>query len=298
MEEAMDDAFRTLRALAPHIQHHRGKLFVIKLGGELLADPDVADRIVEQLALLHTLGIRLAVVHGGAPQIAGLCAELGLPVEMINGRRVTNQAVLRAVTMVLGGSLQALLLAEMRKNELLAIGLSGISAGLVNAHRRLAVIQAVDGVEHLVDYGEVGNIASVDVRPLKLILDAGLIPVIAPLGCSSDGEILNVNADTVASALAVALSAEKLIFIMRAPGILQDPLDESSLISELSLVALSQLQASGAISGGMLPKAAAAAAALNSGVARAHFVSGVHPDALLRELLTNAGAGTMVAADA
>jgi acetylglutamate kinase len=289
----MRDNFKLLRAAAPYVEAHRGKLFVIKVGGELLEA--ATEHLIAQLGLLHSFGIRIVLVHGGAPQIASACERLGLPVELLNGRRITSPAVLEAVTMTLPGSLQTALLAALRKHSIPAVGLSGLAAGLLDAVRRGPVTQTVDGTPQVVDFGAVGDITAVHPAVVRLLCDGGYLPVIAPLGCTAAGEVLNINADTVASALAVALGAEKLIFLMQLPGILSDLSNPDSLLSELLLPELEALVADGTLSAGMLPKAAAAKAALLGGVPRAHFVSGVNTDALLQEIFTNEGSGTMVA---
>jgi acetylglutamate kinase len=185
-------------------------------------------------------------------------------------------------------------LAALRRLGLPAVGLSGVGAGLIDAVRRAPAAQTVDGAMRTVDFGEVGDIVGVNAALLATLCSSGYLPVVAPLGCSAAGEVLNINADTVASALAIALGAEKLIFLMQPAGILGDVSDPGTLLSELSLSQLAALEADGTLSGGMLPKAAAARAALRGGVPRVHFVSGSSADALLAELFTNEGSGTMV----
>jgi acetylglutamate kinase len=206
--------------------------------------------------------------------------------------------VLEAVTQVLPGGLQSTLLAALRRLGLPAVGLSGVSAGLVEAVRRGSAVELVDGAEQRLDFGEVGDIVAADPAVLRLLCGGGYLPVVAPLGCSAAGALLNINADTVASALAVALGAAKLVFLLQPPGVLADSADSASLLSELSAAQLAGLAADGTLSGGMLPKAAAAQAALAGGVGRVHFVSGINPDALLAELSTNEGSGTLVVPDA
>jgi acetylglutamate kinase len=290
--------FKLLRAAAPYVATHRGKLFVVKAGGELLEPEAGRDHLVEQLGLLHSFGIRIVLVHGGGPQIASVCARLGLAEEKVNGRRITSPAVLEAVTLALPGALQTALLAAMHRQGLPAVGLSGLAAGLVQAARRGPVVQAFDGTPQTVDYGEVGDITAIDPGVVAHLSAGGYLPVVAPLGCTAGGEVLNINADTVAAALAVALGAQKLVFLMQPAGILGRRDDPASLLSELRLSQLAALEADGTLSAGMLPKAAAAAAALRGGVPRVHFVSGANPDALLQEIFTNEGSGTMVVPDA
>lgn len=290
----MRDSFKQLRASVPYIQIYRGKLFVVKVGGELLENPLVRDQILEQLGLLHSMGIQVVLVHGGALQIANLCERLGLPVEKVDGRRITSPAVLETVQMVLAGKLQTDLLAAARRLGLPAAGISGISGGLIQAVRRSPESQGATGDGPLIDYGEVGRITAVQPALLQQLCMAGYLPLVAPLGCSAEGAVLNINADTVAAVLAVALGAAKLVFLMQPPGILAQPDDHSTLIPELDRAELSALTSTGALMGGMLPKAAATEQALAGGVPCVHFVSGALPDALLAEVFTNEGSGTMV----
>lgn len=286
----MTNPYKFLRAATPYVKALRGKIFVVKLGGELLANPDVRLHIYDQLALLHNLGIQLVVVHGGGPQISAACERLGLSVETVNGRRVTDASVLEAVTMVLPGALQSRMLAELQSAGLPAVGLSGLDAGLIDARRRPATVMNGESV----DFGEVGDISQIRPVLLEQLIGNGFLPVIAPLGGNDGGEVLNINADTVAAALAGALNAEKLVYLLDVRGILADPADSSSLIEQLDLKQLAALAEDGTLTGGMLPKAAAAHRAIVGGVRSVHLVSGTQPDALLQEIFTNEGSGTMV----
>jgi len=293
----MTESYRELRALAPYLQLHRGKTFVVKLGGELLADKSALTICVDQLALLDSLGVKLVLVHGGAPQIATLCGQLGLDVVVVSGRRVTPPPVLRATAMGLHEA-QLELLGALRAAGVGAAGLTGASAGLIEARQRAPMTLEVSGTLEQVDLGEVGDIVSINRGLLLKLMKDNLTPVITPLACTSDGRILNINADTVAAAVAAGLGASKIIFLMQAPGVLRDVSDPATLISELSMEELNALESSGALQGGMQPKASAVRTALQAGVPRAHLVSGVQSDALLRELLSNEGSGTMVTGDA
>ncbi|MCB1216126.1 acetylglutamate kinase [bacterium] len=284
-----------LRTATPYVRANRGRMFIVKLGGEMLAEPAVASRILEQVSLLQHLGINMVLVHGGAPQIGSLCERLNLPVRMHAGRRITDPQVLEAVSMTLCGSMQSRICAELTALGVRGVGVSGADAGLLIAKRRGAV---ADGQGGLVDYGEVGDIIETDPRIVSLLSGAGCLPVVAPLASDGAGALLNINADTVAAALAVATGAAKLIFLMQPAGILSDISDPASLIPELDLSGLSELERNGAIAGGMLPKASAARRAIEGGVERVHFVSGLAEDALLREIFTNEGSGTMVVQDA
>lgn len=290
----MNGYYEFLRTATPYVRANRGETFIVKLGGEMLADRQVARQILEQVSLLSHLGVNIVLVHGGAPQIASLCQRLELPVEMKQGRRVTNPAVLEAVSMALCGQMQSDVCAELGALGIRAVGISGADAAMLIASRRPPV--ELDG--ETVDYGEVGDLQEVDPRLVQSLCNEGCLPVVAPLATDGSGALLNINADTVAAQIAIACGAAKLIFLMQPAGILADRDDPASLIAELDSAGLEALEQDGTLSDGMLPKAAATRRALASGVQRVHFVSGLAQDALLREIFTNEGSGTMVVQDA
>ena len=209
---------------------------------------------------------------------------------MVEGRRVTTPVAMRALRMATVGELNAELAAALTAEGAPALGSSAAGAGVLVATRRPPVATS----EGVVDFGEVGDVKSVDAAPLAALLDAGTIPVLCPPASDGQGGFLNVNADLAAAALAVALRAAKLVLLTGAPGVLRNPADPASLVSALSLGELDQLEQSGALKNGMRVKAAAIRSALAGGVGRVHVVSGGDPDALLRELYTNHGAGTLV----
>jgi acetylglutamate kinase len=281
---------RALRGALPYLRLFQGRTFVVKVGGEAVAAGSELDAWVAQIAILSRLGIGTVLVHGGGPQISALERRLGSEPTIVAGRRVTDRAALEAATMALLGTVRAALLGALRAAGARAVGLSGIDAGLVIAERRPP--RLVDGAP--VDYGEVGDIASVDVAILRTLLADGVIPVVAPLSATASGQPLNINADTVAAHLAAALGAEKLILVTDAPGILGDPDDPHSLVSVTDPAGLDRLAESGALRGGMLPKAAAIRHALAGGVASAHVVPRKVEDSILTEVFTTEGIGTMV----
>ncbi|MGB5255788.1 MAG: acetylglutamate kinase, partial [Woeseiaceae bacterium] len=244
--------------------------------------------------ILHQVGIRVVLIHGGGPQSTKLAAALGLDTKFIEGRRVTDGASLDVATMVLNGQINTRILAACRDLQIQAVGMSGVDAGLIRAHQRPPVER--EG-EDAVDYGFVGDIDGVDADVLRKQLDNGLMPVISPLSCDESGTLLNINADTVAAAIAAELNAEKLILATGAAGILEDITDPGSLISYMDRAALKRLQKSGSLADGMLPKAAAIDAALANGVQRVHVISYKLPDSLLLEVFTNEGTGTLVIDD-
>lgn len=283
-----------LRHAIPYVRLFRGRTFVIKLGGETLAEDHLLLPLLEQVEVLGQLGIHVVLVHGGGPQTTALATRLGLPTRIVDGRRVTDAATLEASVLALAGQANTRVLSAARRAGLAAVGLTGLDGNLLTASQRPPVT-AANG--ELVDYGHVGDLEAVDIRLLARLAEAGFVPVIASLAAAADGAPLNVNADTVAAALAVALGAAKLILAVAIPGILERADDPHSVISLVDLPGLEALAAAGALSGGMLPKAAAIRQALAGGVPRVHVIPAGAPDALLAEVFTNEGVGTMVVAN-
>jgi len=283
-----------LKHAAPYIRLFKGKVFVIKAGGEVFSDPEKTTALMEQVGILYQVGIRVVLVHGGGPQSTELASALGLDTTFVDGRRVTDNESLNVATMVLNGQINTRILATCRDLQIPAIGISGIDAGLIRAHKRPPVER--DG-EPPVDYGFVGDIDSVDADILRKQLDNGLMPVVSPLSCDESGTILNINADTVAAAIAAELNAEKLLLATSAAGILENVNDPTSLISYIDRKALKKLQESGSLADGMLPKAAAIDSAIANGVQRVHVISSKVPDSILLEVFTNEGTGTLVVDD-
>ncbi len=288
-------AIRALKSAAPYIRMYRGKTFVVKAGGGVFADDAATRVLVEQIAILHYFGVRVVFVHGGGPQVTELAKALGVSSRMVEGRRVTDREAIDITAMVLNGTINTAILAICRELNIEAVGVSGVDAGLVHAHKRPPVTLKASGER--VDYGFVGDIDSVDPTVLRKLLDNGLMPVVSPLSADDDGVLLNINADTVAAAIAAALGAEKLILCTGASGILADLADPGSLISYTDLEGLSRLREQGAIADGMLPKARAIESALRGGVRRVHVVSYQAPEGILGEVFTNEGTGTLIVED-
>ena len=286
---------RALRSAAPYIRLFKGKTFVVKAGGGVFGDPAATRALVEQIAVLHSLGIRVVFVHGGGPQLTEVTEKLGVPTQMIEGRRVTDAQSIDATAMVLSGLINTRILAACRELGVPALGISGVDAGLIQAHKRAPV--KLQGSDAIVDYGFVGDIDYFDTEVIKKLLDAGLMPVISPLSSDDAGTLLNINADTVAAAIGAALGAEKLVLCTGAPGILSDITDPTSVVSYTDLAGLAKLRTEGRINDGMLPKAKAIENAINGGVQRVHVISYKAPDAILAEVFTNEGTGTLVVAD-
>ena len=287
-------AIRALRSAAPYIRMYKGKTFVVKAGGGVFADPQATRVLMEQIAILHYFGVRVVLVHGGGPQLTELSAALGVPTRMVDGRRVTDQHAIDVTAMVLNGLINTRVLGMCRDLNIEAVGISGVDAGLVRAHKRPPVLTA-DG--ELVDFGFVGDIDAVDTTVLRKLLDNGLMPVVSPLSADESGTLLNINADTVAAAIGAALQAEKLILCTGAPGILGSVDDPRSLISYTDLRGLKRLRDEGHIAAGMLPKAKAIEDAIRGGVRRVHVVSYQSAEGILGEVFTNEGTGTLIVAD-
>jgi len=282
--------FDPLKDAAKYVRVFRNKPFVVKIGGDILADGVSRKSICGQLALLSSFGIPLVIVHGGGPAVDKVCQLFGLTTQKIAGRRVTTPEVLEVAKMVLKGGVQMELIADLQDAGLLAVGLSGQDAGLLCADRRPPVV--MDGQK--VDFGCVGDIQFAEPRVLQVLMEGGYVPVVAPFTANGTQQILNTNADSVASAIAAALKVEKLFFVLKEPGLLSDPENSHSLLPFVDLVKVTELEASGAIQTGMRPKIAAAVSALRAGVTSVHFVSGILPDSILAEVFTNEGSGTML----
>ena len=287
-------AIRAMRNAAPYIRMYKGKVFVIKFGGSLFADLAATRTLMEQVAILHQVGIRVVIVHGGGPQLDAMQRSLGMEPRMVDGRRVTDERTVDVTVMVLNGLLNTQLLGICRELGIRAVGLSGVDGGLVRARRRPPVQSAGGGT---VDYGQVGDVEGVDPDVLLKLLDAGYMPVVSPLCCDATGVILNINADTVAANIGAALGAEKLLLCTGAAGIFEDLSDPSTLVSYTDLSGLRRLQDKGSFADGMMPKASAIETAIRGGVRRVHVISYKSHDALLAEVFTNEGLGTLIVAD-
>jgi acetylglutamate kinase len=289
-------AVRALKSAAPYIRMYKNKVFVIKAGGAVFTDEISTRGLIEQVAILHQVGIKTVLVHGGGPQLDSMQASLGLDTRMVNGRRVTDQKSIDVTSMVLNGLINTRILGICRELDIEAIGLSGVDAGLIRARRRPPVPIAA-GSSETVDYGFVGDIDSVNAAVLEKLLADGLMPVVSPLSADSSGTLLNINADTVAAAIGAALAAEKLVLCTGAPGILERSTDQSSVISYTDINGLRKLRDQGSLKDGMLPKAAAIESAIRGGVRRVHVITYKSADSLLAEVFTNEGTGTLVVAD-
>jgi acetylglutamate kinase len=282
-----------LRHALPYLRIFKNKVFVLKAGGDAFLTHESTRALREQIGILHQVGIRVVLVHGGGPQSTALANRLGLSTQMVEGRRVTDAETLEVSTMVLNGEINTRIVAVCRALGIPAIGLSGVDGGLIKATKRPPVQVA----GRTVDYGFVGDILGIDTSILLKQLDNDLVPIVSPLSADDHGTLLNINADTVAAMIACELKAEKFVMATGTPGILDRLEDPRSLISYIDRAGLRRLREEGKISGGMLPKAAAIERALSGGVPRVHVISYAQADSLLLEVFTNEGTGTLVVND-
>jgi len=282
-----------LRQALPFINRFKNKTFVVKIGGEIADDEKTLHSFCEEVALLYQVGIRVVMVHGGGKQATQLSKQLGIEPQMVGGRRITDEKTLDVVMMVFAGTINTEILAALREYGAEAVGISGVDGGIINAVKRppVKVKNEKTGQEEVVDFGHVGDIESVDPKLLEVLLAADFVPVMASLGGDDAGNILNINADTVASEIARALKAEKLILVTDVDGILRD---DKSLISRATPEEIADLKKSGVIRGGMMVKADSAVEALKDGVQSVHIISGKKSSTLLGEVFTETGSGTMI----
>jgi acetylglutamate kinase len=286
----------TLLQALPYIRRHKGATFVVKCGGEVARDSDALDLLAQDIALCAHVGIRAVVVHGGGPQATELAQKLGHEPHIVQGRRVTDDATLEVAKMVFAGQINIDLLGALRRHGIQAVGVSGVDGNLISAVRRPAteITDAQTGETRQVDFGHVGDITEVNTRLLRKLLDDGYVPVLASLGSDHEGNIYNINADTVAAHVAMDMQADKLLLLTNAPGLLQDPADPATLISHTCASRCEELLEAGAIQGGMVPKVTTLVQAVRGGVPRAHILNGKAAHSLLIELFTKDGNGTMV----
>ncbi|MBA3714899.1 MAG: acetylglutamate kinase [Pyrinomonadaceae bacterium] len=287
-----------LREALPYIQRFKGKTFVVKLSGKVTEDHENLVAIVEELALLHQVGIRLCVVHGGGKQLSDLAALMGVEQTIINGRRVTDDATLDMAKMIFAGKINTDILAALRQRGAEAVGLSGIDGNIVHAQRRPPgeVFNRETGVSSQVDFGHVGDVVEINDRLLRVLIDHDYLPVISSLGADDDGMVFNINADTIAAEIAVRLQAEKLIILSDVDGIYLRPGEQATKLSRLTADEVLALVHDGVATGGMIPKLQNIADLLRRGVRSAHIIKGSLRNALLSEVFTDEGTGTMIVA--
>ncbi len=290
MKKRIESAQTLVEAL-PYIREFSGKTVVVKYGGAAMEDPAMRASTVTDIVLMKYVGMNPVIVHGGGPAISNMMEQLNIEPEFRAGLRVTDDASMDVVEMVLVGRINKELVALINRAGGQAVGLCGKDGMLLEAERLFGEDETGAGT---VDIGRVGRITKVNPKVLDVLDQTGFIPVIAPVATDTNGGAWNVNADTVAGEIAAALDAEKLVFLTDSPGILRDEHDPESLIKSVTLDVAEKLIGTGAISGGMLPKVKACAAALAAGVNKTHIIDGRTPHALLLEIFTDEGIGSVV----
>lgn len=285
-----------LREALPYIQRFKNKTFVVKLSGKLTEEQDQLNSLAEEITLLNQVGIPVAVIHGGGKQLTATAERLGISQRMVNGRRVTDADTLEVAKMVFAGQINMDILSALRRAGADTVGLSGVDGDIIQARRReiQKVLNQETGEVEMVDFGHVGDIVNINARLIRLLLDNGYVPVLSSLGADEQGNIYNINADTIAAEIAAHLQAEKLILLTDIDGILRDRDDPASRISRLTVDEAEALVKDKTVSAGMLPKIAAIARLIRRGVRSAHIINGNRRNALLHEVFTDEGAGTMI----
>jgi acetylglutamate kinase len=283
--ERVRDAHQKAAILAealPYIREFSGRTVVIKYGGHAMEDPALAALFAQDVVLMHLVGMNPVVVHGGGPQISDLMRRLGKEPEFVDGLRVTDAETIDIVRMALVGKVNREVVAQVNQHGSYAVGLSGEDAGLISVEQRDPRL------------GFVGDVRAIDPAILERLIREDLIPVVATMGVDAQGQVHNVNADTVAGAIAQSLRAEKLVYLTDVAGIYEDFADDTSLISRTDVAGLEKLLANGQVSEGMIPKLTSCVDALRGGVNRAHVLDGRIEHALLLEFFTREGIGTMI----
>ena len=266
----------------PHIRKYTGQTVVVKFGGHAMESEELKQQVMEDIVLLHLIGVRVVLVHGGGPEITQMMEKLGKESVFVDGLRVTDEETVEIAQMVLAGKINKSLVTLLETWGGNAVGISGMDGRLIEAEKKDPKL------------GYVGEIVQVNIQPVIDLLDRGYIPVISTLGCDAEGAIYNINGDTAAAHIAGALEASCMILMTDVPGVLKDPEDPSSLYPELSVDEAEELKAQGVIAGGMIPKVDCCALALEKGASHVVIMDGTVPHAILTELLTYEGAGTYI----
>lgn len=272
---------RVLVHALPYIQDYNGKIVVVKYGGNAMVSEKLKDSVIRDICLLQLIGVKVVLVHGGGPEISDMLEKLGKESKFVGGLRVTDQETVDVVQMVLAGKINKTLVNLIELKGGSAIGLSGLDGHMIEATVKDPAL------------GFVGEITKVNIKPILDVIDKGYIPVVSTVGCDNEGHVYNINADTAAARIAGELGAESLIAMTDIAGILQDKDDPSTLLSSIKVGELPQLIADGVIQGGMIPKAECCRSAIEWGVNRVFIIDGRVPHAILIEMLTNEGIGTM-----
>jgi len=291
LNQTVIDKASVLAEALPYIRHFWGKTVVIKYGGAAMAAADLKAAVMQDVALMKYVGMNPILVHGGGPEVSAMSKRMGLEATFVDGLRVTDEATMTVAQMVLVGKTNRDIVTHLGQQGVKAVGLSGQDAGLITATKH---VHRSARTGELVDLGFVGDVKAVDVEVLHALTSAGFVPVIAPIGLGPDGEAYNINADTVAGAIAAAMKAAKLVLLTDVEGVRADKDDPSSLLSRVTLQEIRTWMAQGKIEGGMIPKLQSCITALEAGVERVHIIDGRVPHSLLLEIFTDEGVGTMV----
>lgn len=278
----------------PYIKEFHSSTIVIKFGGHAVVQEDVLKKIVKDVVLLKYVGMKPVIVHGGGPEISRVMEEMGIKPKIVDGLRVTDEKTIEVARMVLIGNVGTKIVSMIGQQDTKAIGLSGKDGKLFTAKRKGTKKVTVKGEEREIDLGFVGEIEEINPEMIEIVTEKDLIPVISPIGIDKDGNSLNVNADTVAGEMAQELNAQKLIMMTNVPGVLKDPDDENSLLSEISTSKAEKMIENNAIRGGMIPKVEACLDASENGVKECHIVNAKKDHSLLLEIFTDKGVGTMM----
>lgn len=277
----------------PYIKEFYGSCMVIKIGGHAMVNEKVLESTIKDILLLYFVGIKPIVVHGGGPEITEKMEKLGIKPKFVDGLRVTDRETMEIVEMVLDGKINSKIVTTFIKYGGRAVGLSGKDGLLIIARKKI-IRKRKNGEEVEIDLGFVGETEYVNPEILRVLIDHGYIPVVSPVASDLEGNTYNINADIVAGHIASAIRAKKLIMLTDVPGILRDLKDPNSLISRMRVEELERMLEEGKIAGGMIPKVEAVLKALRGGVERAHIIDGSKEHAILLELFTKEGIGTMV----
>lgn len=285
-----------LREALPYIQRFAGTTFVIKFSGKITEEAENLASLSEEIGLLHEVGIRVCVVHGGGKQLTEMAEKLGVIQKVIGGRRVTDDETLELAKMVFRGKINTEILAQFRRRGIKAVGLSGVDGAVLTAEKRppKSVLDRATGETNVVDFGHVGDVVKIDASLIEVMLGNGYLPVLSSLGADDHGQVFNINADTIAAEIAVALKAEKLILLSDVNGIYLDPNEPSTKISRLPIADARDLIESGRATGGMIPKLESLISLIERGVHTAHVIDGKKANAVLAEVFTDEGTGTMI----
>ncbi len=290
----MQDRATILLEALPYIQQFHGKTIVIKLGGSVMGKEKLLDAMLRDIVLLSYVGMKIVIVHGGGPEVSEEMRKLGKKPKFVEGLRVTDEKTMEILHEQLAGKINKEIVLGISKHGGRAVGISGMDGNLIRAHKLLYKTTTSKGREVEVDLGLVGEVEQINPTVINYLVGTGYIPVIAPIGIDAEGRSLNINADVVAAELAAAMRAKKLILLTDVIGVMRDPKDEKTLISQLTVEEAQKLIQEGIIKKGMIPKIEACLRAVQGGVERAHIISGTATHVLLLEILTERGIGTMI----